>query len=280
MNTLWKAAGAAAWGAVSFDGLLPFLSTEAENRMRLLCPEPGGVWVAAFSYYAGRSSGNLPLYCRGKDYHQVLLKRLESICEQLRIRYPTHQFLPGTDNSPIPEQTAAILAGLGERGLHHLLIVPPYGSYLFLGTILTDLPIKTTLKEKKPICRRCGLCQKACPTGALDSGFAANRCLSHITQKKGELTAEEAAFVAKSPTIWGCDICQNICPLNREASLSPLPEFREDLITCLKEAELSSLSNRQFAAQYGDRAFSWRGPAPLRRNLKLKGKISFRESKI
>lgn len=270
MNILWKAVGAAAWGAVSFDGLLPYLSSEVEIRIRSICPKPGGVWVAAFSYYAGRAPGNLSLYCRGGDYHQILQRRLSCVCAELRAKHPDHRFFPGVDNSPIPEQTVAVLAGLGERGRHNLLIVPPYGSYLFLGTILTDLPLETTSRETPKVCLGCGRCQNACPAGALDSGFEVARCLSHITQKKGQLSREEAELVGKSSTIWGCDICQNVCPLNREATLSPLPEFREDLITGLSDEDLSALTNRQFAERYGDRAFAWRGPAPLRRNLQLK----------
>ena len=270
MDKLWKAAGAAAWGAVSFGGLLPYLSKEAEEKIKTLCPNPGGVMVAAFPYYAGRSPGNLPLYCRGQDYHQVLLQRLGDVCKKLEEEYPEHQFYPGADNSPIPEQTAAILAGLGERGRHNLLIIPPYGSYLFLGTILTDLPIQTTKREITPICRHCGLCQKACPTAALEKGFTPSRCLSFISQKKGELSTEEVSFVEKSPSIWGCDICQNVCPLNREAALSPLAEFRDNLICNLAEEDVASLTNRQFKERFADRAFAWRGPAPLRRNFKIK----------
>ncbi|MDF2839035.1 MAG: (Fe-S)-binding protein [Evtepia sp.] len=270
MNAIWKAVGAAAWGAVSFDGLLPYLTAEMDGKIKTICPSPGGVWVAAFSYYAGRSPGNLALYCRGQDYHQVLKQRLDFVCAELRAKYPNHQFHPGADNSPIPEQICAILAGLGERGQHNLLIVPPYGSYVFLGTVLTDLPLETTSRQLPEICLCCTLCQKACPTGALELGFASERCLSHITQKKGVLSKEETELVAKSPTIWGCDICQNVCPLNQEALLSSVPQFREDLMTNLSEEELSVLTNRQFVAQYGNRAFSWRGPAPLRRNLELK----------
>jgi epoxyqueuosine reductase len=274
MNKLWKAAGAAAWGAVSFGGLLPYLSEEAKERILTLCPQPGGVWVAAFPYFAGRSPGNLPLYCRGEDYHRVLLRRLEAVSAALQEQYPENRFIPGTDNSPIPEQTCARLAGLGERGLHNLLIVPPYGSYVFLGTILTDLPLETTQGERGPICQSCGRCQKACPTGALEGGFSHERCLSHLSQKKGALSQEEEEQLRKSPVIWGCDLCQNACPLNQKAAFTQLPEFRENLLRSLTQEDLEGLTNRQFAERYGDRAFAWRGPAPLRRNLGFKEKKS------
>lgn len=271
MNEIWKAAGAAAWGAVSFGGLLPFLSTKQRANVEKLCPNPGGVFVTAFSYYAGKAPGNLALYARGEDYHRVLLRRLETVCMHLAARYPNHRFLPGADDSPVPEQAAAILAGLGGKGHHNLLIVPPYGSYLFLGTILTDLPLETTGKLVEAACTNCDACLRACPTGALsEKGFCASRCLSHLSQKKGQLDEWEAAALKKSPLIWGCDLCQAACPLNRDARQTELREFRDNLLCDLTQEDVEGLTNRQFRERFGERAFSWRGPAVLRRNLALK----------
>lgn len=269
MNHIWKAAKAAAWGAVSFGGLLPFLNSAQKAAILKLCPHPGGVFVAAFPYYAGNTSGNLSLYARGSDYHLVLLEQLQTVCDALRLQHPGHIFLPGVDNSPIPEQRAALLAGIGTLGLHGLLIVPPYGSYVFLGTILTDLPLETTKQEiVPPGCTHCKACQKACPTKALDKVFNPERCLSHISQKKGNVSPEEERLLRTHPLIWGCDFCQLACPLNQEVPLSPLPAFRENLISSLDKDDLA-LSNRQFRNLFSNRAFSWRGPSPLRRNLAL-----------
>ena len=91
-----------------------------------------------------------------------------------------------------------------------------------------------------------------------------------MTQKKGELTEAEIAHIKKSPTVWGCDLCQRACPLNRDAALSSLPEFREDLLDSLTLEELEGLSNKAFRRKYADRAFSWRGIGPLLRNLRIK----------
>lgn len=269
MNQIWKAAKAAAWGAVSFGGLLPFLERAQKAAILDLCPHPGGVFVAAFPYYAGYSPGNLSLYARGLDYHLVLLEQIQTVCDALRLQYPSRVFLPAADNSPIPEQKAALLAGVGKLGLHGLLIVPPYGSYVFLGTILTDLPLETTRKKTaSPGCTHCKACQKACPTKALDGVFDPERCLSRISQKKGPLTPEEERLLKTHSLIWGCDSCQLSCPLNQKASLSPLSSFREHLIPSLSKDDLA-LSNRQFQNRFGNRAFAWRGPSPLRRNLAL-----------
>lgn len=271
MNELWKAAGAAAWGAASLGGLQPFLSPQAAQALDALCPGAAAVLVAAFPYYAGDLPGNLSLYCRGEDYHQVLLRRLRPVCQALSLAHPGRTFVPGADNSPVPELAAAELAGVGWQGCHGLRIVPPYGSYVFLGTILTDLPLVSTGPAQGTLCPPgCQACRKACPTGALgEGGFQLAKCLSHLTQEKGDLSPETAEHLRRSPTVWGCDLCQRACPHNKAAALSPLPEFREDLLCSLTLEDLGDLSNKAFRRQYAGRAFSWRGIAPLRRNLAL-----------
>ena len=116
MNHIWTAAGAAAWGAAELGGLQSFLDDGAREKIETLCPGAATVLVAAFPYYAGDTPGNLSLYCRGEDYHQVLTRRLEQVCQLLRDLHPGHTFLPGADNSPIPELAAAELAGVGHKG--------------------------------------------------------------------------------------------------------------------------------------------------------------------
>ena len=272
MNQLWTAAGAAAWGAAELSGLQSFLDEGAREKIEALCPGAATVLVAAFPYYAGEEPGNLSLYCRGEDYHRVLPRRLEGVCQGLRERYPGRTFVAGTDNSPVPELAAAELAGVGHRGGHGLRIVPPYGSYVFLGTILTDLELKSTGPSVGTLCpEHCGACRKACPTGALtESGCNVDQCLSELTQRKGDLPQTVENQLRQSPTVWGCDLCQRACPWNQKAALSPLPEFREDLTPSLTLADLEGLSNKAFRKQYAHKAFAWRGIAPLQRNLELR----------
>lgn len=273
MNELWKAAGAAAWGAAACSGLPPFLGeavwAELAPKLEALCPGAKTILVGAFPYYAGDTPGNLSLYCRGEDYHLVLGRRLQTVVDTLVQQHPDHHFIPGADNNPVPELAAAELAGVGWRGRHGLRIVPPYGSYVFLGTILTDLDVSQTGPSPGTLCgAHCRACQKACPTGALtDTGCDLRKCLSELTQKKGDLPPEAAAQITHSPTVWGCDLCQRACPHNKQAALTPLPEFREDLLPSLTLEDLEGLSNKAFRRQYAARAFSWRGIAPLKRNL-------------
>ena len=272
MDILWKAAGAAAWGAASLSGLRPFLGAEAAEKLDALCPNGKTVLVGAFPYYAGDRSGNLSLYCRGEDYHRVLTRRLEQVCEALRAGHPGFRFLPGADSSPVPELQAAELAGVGVRGRHGLRIVPPYGSYVFLGTILTDWEVAQTGPAKGTLCpEHCTACRDACPTGALgEDGCDVTKCLSDLTQRKGALSRAETEAICKGDLIWGCDRCQRACPHNKKAALTPIPEFRTNLLDTLSLGDLEGMSNKGFRREYADRAFSWRGITPLLRNLRLR----------
>lgn len=268
------ATGACAWGACAFSDLT--LAPAARERALALCPGAAGVIVAAFPYLNGRPAGNLSLYARGEDYHQAILRRLEGAERALRRDFPGYTFLCGTDSSPLDERQCAVKAGVGMLGRHGLIMAEPYGSFLFLGTILTDYPLESP-PQGAPLCEGCGACLRACPTGALGSvPFDASRCLSALTQKKGELTAEEAALLRAHPLIWGCDLCQLACPHNRRAADSPLDDLagrREEApyLPSLSEGDVDGLSNRTFRSAYGNRAFAWRGKAVLKRNLKLKG---------
>ena len=94
LDELFAAAGAAAWGGAAFRRLLPFLSTEALEKVETLCPRPRTVLAAAFPYYAGERPGNLSLYARGEDYHAVVVRRLNTVCEALAEQYPGNRFSP------------------------------------------------------------------------------------------------------------------------------------------------------------------------------------------
>lgn len=272
LQKLFSEVGAADWGSCSFASLS--LRPEAHEKALSLCPEAQGVLIAAFPYFAGMQPGNLSLYARGEDYHLALTRRLTAAADALRAAYPAETFIVGTDNSPLDERQCARLAGLGIQGRNGLVIVPPYGSWVFLGTILTTLPLPDA-DTPAPPCMNCGACVRACPGGALrTTPFDEDRCLSALTQKKGFLSPEEEALLKAHPLIWGCDICQQVCPYNREATHSALSDLtgRGEIpyLSVLREEDLEGLTNRTFRAQYGTRAFAWRGPAVLRRNLALK----------
>lgn len=159
---------------------------------------------------------------------------------------------------------------MGVLGKQGLLLVPDYGSYVFLGTIVTDCPYPFPPPQPVQSCISCGLCVRHCPGQALSSeGLNLNRCLSHLTQSKEPFSTEQGKLVDNHPLIWGCDSCQRVCPYNLSPKLSPLSAFREDLVDTLQLEQVAGQTRKQFLQAFPDRAFTWRGAKVLERNLIL-----------
>lgn len=220
---------------------------------------PVSVIAAVFPYKTPASGDeNLCLYARVPDYHIVLGNRLKSACEALLEAFPENHFLPFVDSSVISEVAAALRCGLGVLGKNRLLITPKYGSYVFIGAILTDLKLDFC-NQPVAFCPDCGHCIAACPTGTLSGK---GDCLSFITQKKGVLTDYETDLIRKNGLAWGCDVCQNVCPLNADAAFTDLPEFTSGIKRRICAKDLDDLTGR---------AYGWRGREVLERNLKILG---------
>ncbi|WP_312640946.1 QueG-associated DUF1730 domain-containing protein [Hydrogenoanaerobacterium sp.] len=253
-------AGVPCFGVCSFDAVLPLLPCRAANRL------PGGaksVLVCLFPYYVGDfPTRNLSRYAIVDDYHLLTRALLEKAAEALRKAFPEHSFESFVDSSPVREVQAGYLAGLGFIGKNGQLITEGYGSYCFIGEIITTLELPAASPSRKN-CGRCNLCQNACPNGAIGERGAIDtaKCRSHITQKKGELTAFEQQTIKQGGFVWGCDICTDICPYNRSPKLTPLEEFYRDIVHTLTEENLYALCKT--------RAFGWRGAGVLERNLQL-----------
>lgn len=214
---------------------------------------------------------NFSAYAASRDYH-LFVKELEGrILPKLKALYPKNAFLMFADHSPIDERHAAVLGGLGVFGKNGLLLSERYGSYQFIGEILTDVPTDALGKYKVfsiSSCEACGACLSACPTGIL-RGEGCD-CLSAITQKKGTLSDEEMLLMQKENTAWGCDACQRVCPYNLRAKAAgtietPIPFFKESIIKRFDSKMLSSLDEDAFSK----RAFSWRGRAVAERNARI-----------
>lgn len=238
-------------------GLAPFSDQLLPVRSRARLPEKAeSVILFALPYYsAAAGGGNLSKYAAVPDYHLVVPALLQPVADRLKQAFPDHSFQVFTDSSPNREVALAVQAGLGVRGDNGLLLHPAYGSFVFIGEIVTDLPL-FFFAQPGGECLHCGQCRAACPVG-LDK----SRCVSALTQKKGALTEEEQALVRAGGLIWGCDRCQDCCPYNRNLPDTPLVEFKRDV--------LPRLDRDQVEALVPTRAFGFRGPGPLLRNLAL-----------
>lgn len=216
-------------------------------------------------YYVGAGE-NMSAYATSLDYHIFLREVGDGLGKLLSELSPGCSFRSYGDHSPIDECYAAGIGGLGMLGDNRLLINEKYGSYIFIGDVLTDISPEQ-LSADKPIpvsrCMQCGACKSACPSGILAGECAA--CLSDITQRKGELSAAECELMRKFNTAWGCDVCQSACPHNKNIEETPIEFFRSDRITRLEHESIASMSKEEFKS----RAFGWRGRATVMRNIDI-----------
>lgn len=248
------------WGICAFEDVLPLLNVRSKSRI----PEQAcSVIVMLFGYYVGDyTNRNISRYAIVDDYHVVIRGKLEKLAEKLRNLYNNHDFIPFVDSSPVAEVRAAQFAGLGEIGMNGQLLNPVYGSYCFIGELVTTLDLPEAKKFSTGLCAHCGKCIAACPTDALRAdGFQKERCRSHITQKKGMLTSWEQEQIREGGFVWGCDRCTDACPVNRNARRSAVRDFYEDIQPVVGQDNAGKLC--------GTKAYGWRGENVLLRNLDL-----------
>ena len=228
------------------DRLLP---CRAKERL----PEhPQSILLCLFPYKVKEERPHhISRYAAVPDYHGVCGRYLEKAAAALQAAFPQNQFIWFLDNSPIPEVYAAACAGLGLAGENGLLINHRFGSWCFIGEVVTDLAVPCQNKPEK--CPSCGDCKKACPRG--DYG---TDCLSAVSQQKRALTLAEETALRENGLIWGCDLCAEACPLNRGVELAPLPEFVAGYREDYREGETIE-----------GRAYAWRGEKPVRRNAAI-----------
>ncbi len=226
---------------------------------------PKSVILFLLPYYTGETE-NISRYAASLDYHLAIRKVGERLKDYLLSKFPSAKMKIFGDHSPIAERHAALISGLGIAGDSGLLINKKYGTYVFIGDMITDIPAeslgKTDLVEIVS-CHHCGACKRACPTGTLRGESV--ECLSAITQKKGELTEAEKSLMIKHNTVWGCDLCQTSCPYNLNPQKTPLEFFYRERISRLDRVTLDGMSKEDFKK----RAFAWRGGKTVERNLEI-----------
>jgi len=233
------------WLARGFAGDMGYLADERRRDPRLVMESARSVIVCALNYdtafpystkAALESSANevrgwISRYAWGTDYHEVMWAKLNELTAAMREEIPEPFEARGyADTGPVSERVFAKHAGLGWIGKNTLLLNEGMGSFFFLGVILTSLELEpTTLASGPPrdLCGSCTKCIDACPTEALiqPGVLDARRCISYLTiEKRGELPEEFRQ--AMGWHVYGCDICQDVCPYNRRSEATELKEFQ------------------------------------------------------
>ena len=248
------------------------LSTETEER--------GSAWIARYAWTSRvlPSRVNVRGERRPSDYHKVLLKRLRAVEARMHEQLGEFESRAYVDTGPIVERALAVAAGLGWAAKNTCLINPKLGSFGFLAVLLTSLEVAPKDTRAKLVADRCGSCTRcieACPTNALDVPYQmdATRCIAYLTiEHKGPIAEELAAKMGRQ--VFGCDICQDVCPWNEKARRSgPIVadtelEPRPELINPALEW-LGSLDEQSFEREFNGSPVRRAGFIGLRRNVAI-----------
>lgn len=211
-------------------------------------------------------------FCRaswGEDYHHILRDRLTKLENFIRDRVPETEVRSMVDTGELSDRAVAERAGIGWSGKNCAIITPEFGSYVYLGEMITNLPLPPD-EPIEDLCGSCNKCLDACPTGALVQGgqLDANKCLAFLTQAKDFLPDDTRDKVANN--LYGYDTCQLVCPYNKKVDFHLHPEMEPDPeVAKPKLKPLLKMSNREFKEKFGATAGSWRGKKPIQRNAIL-----------
>ncbi|MFQ5458435.1 MAG: tRNA epoxyqueuosine(34) reductase QueG [Myxococcota bacterium] len=224
------------WLAQGHAGTMRWMHESREKRMdvRRVLPGARAVLCVALSYQTDRplstdarpaSRGWISRYAWGRDYHRVMEKRLRKLARSLQSLRPGTRCASRSDTGPILEHLAAAHAGLGWIGKNTCVIDTRAGSFLFLGEVVTDAPLVPDRPEPDH-CGTCTRCIDACPTGAIVAPYQidARRCISYLTiEHRGAIAPELRAPMGTH--VYGCDICQDVCPWNGDAPPGGVTDF-------------------------------------------------------
>ncbi len=227
------------WLARGFHAGMSWMGRNPERRIdpEQVLPGARSVISVAMNYYTpvshpdDPSAGKISRYAWGDDYHDILTPRLEQLLGWLRTEFPGADGKVYVDTGPVMDKVWAQRAGIGWEGKHTNVITRELGSWVFLGEILTTLELEPD-QPATDHCGTCTLCIEACPTGAIVEPYVvdANLCISYLTiEHKGEIRSDLGSKF--EGWIFGCDICQDVCPWNRKfAGETPNEHFapRED----------------------------------------------------
>jgi epoxyqueuosine reductase len=211
--------------------------------------------------------GDMARIARGKDYHHVVKSKLEKIAAFLKKEKEGLEYISFVDTGPLVDRHVAYRSGLGYYGYNTSLINQEFGSWIFIGYLLTNICFEEDNPLKELSCQECRMCIEHCPTGALEKPyyFNAKKCISNVLQQKEFIPEEIRPLLGKR--IYGCDVCQEICPHNHAPKKAEQNHFKinnNDSKVSLEE--LLNITNKKYFETYGQTAAGWRGKRILQRN--------------
>ena len=267
------------WLEAEHEGEMGYLTRNKEKRYdpRLLVEGTKSIVTVLYNYFPKQQLGDgehfkIAKYAYGADYHDVLKRKMRLLLE--RIENQTGK-LENTrifvDSAPVLDRAWAVRCGLGFIGKNTTLIHPKKGSFFFIGHLFLPLDLTETGQVLTNRCGRCTKCLDACPTGALEAPFHidARKCISYLTiEYKGSL--DDLDPKTFNGWMYGCDICQDVCPYNRFSMPNLEPEFQpSERLLAMRENDWKTLSEADFNALFKHSAMQRAGYEGLKRNIEF-----------
>lgn len=223
------------WLARGYQGEMAWLARDPEKRIdpEKIFPSARSVIVVAINYYTSHKhqdssgSGKVSRYAWGDDYHEVVGEKLRSLMSWIRQEVPEADGKACVDIQPIMDKAWAVRAGLGWLGKHTNVITPEHGSWVFIGELLVNLELEYEVNLVEDHCGTCTLCIDACPTQAIAEPYVVDsrRCISYATIELRDSELPELIAENLQGWLYGCDICQDVCPWNRFEQQTSEPRF-------------------------------------------------------
>ena len=264
------------WLKNGFQGEMTYLENHFDKRLdpRLLVEGSKSVISLSLNYYTDQTqndpeSPKISKYAFGTDYHFVIKDKLKLLMEAIRQEIGEVNGRAFVDSAPVLDKAWAKKSGLGWVGKHSNLINKNTGSFFFLAELIVDLDLEYDIKPSKDHCGTCTRCIDACPTEAIVAPYLmdGSRCISYLTiELKNELPAE---FKGKMDNwMFGCDVCQDVCPWNKFSVLNTEQNFRpNELILGLNHTEWQELTEETFNKVFKNSAVKRTKFKGLKRNI-------------
>lgn len=265
--------------ALGYQSGFEHKNIDERTHPELIFDEPRSIIAIALAYPSkmtnpprGKRGERRGIFCRaswGIDYHILVREKLEQLAAYIKEKVSEARCKLMVDTGELVDRAVAERAGIGWSGKNCSIITPEFGSYVYLGEMITSLPFEPD-EPLQDQCGECTKCLEACPTGALvgPGQLNAQHCIAFLTQTKGFLPDEFREEIGNR--LYGCDTCQTVCPKNKgidnrfHPKMEPDPETAKPLLKPLLQ-----LSNREFKEKFGKMAGSWRGKKPIQRNAIL-----------
>jgi epoxyqueuosine reductase len=265
------------WLARGHHGEMSWMARDVHKRIdpHEVFPPARSVVVVALNYFTPHqhqqspATGKVSRYAWGDDYHDVVKEKLLSLLAWIKEQEPQTEGKVCVDIQPVMDKAWAVRAGLGWLGKHSNVITPEHGSWVFIGELLLNLDLEHDRERIEDHCGTCTLCIDACPTSAITEPYVvdSNKCISYATI---ELRAPELpAEMDLAGWLYGCDVCQDVCPWNRFEQATSETRFapREGNVDMELE-EVLELTPETYAARYRGSAMKRAKLAGLQRNAR------------